>query len=74
MKMVSTTTAEADEAAHSLKLVVALGSATYATLEVPFTLTIAPATCDCTLLDWTYPGPQSLITTVLKETSDTLVI
>ena len=65
---------ENDEATHSLKLIVHLSSTDYPTLEVNFDLVIQPATCDCKLLNWIYPGPQSLITTVLKEVSDTLTI
>jgi hypothetical protein len=57
---------EADEGIHHLKLIVSLSSTTYPTLEVSFDLVIQPATCDCKLLDWVYPAPQSLITTVLK--------
>ena len=73
-KLVSTTVNEADEGTHNLKLVVSLASNTYPNLEIPFTLIIQPATCDCTLLDWIYPTQQSIITTVLKEVSDTLTI
>lgn len=51
-----------------------LGLNTYPTLTVNFDLVIQPAVCDCKLLNWTMPSPQSLITTVKKETSDTLTI
>ena len=57
-----------------MKLVVSLSQNTYPTLVVNFYLVIQPADCDCTLLNWVMPQPQSLITTVKKEVSDTLTI
>lgn len=62
---------------HNFKLVVSLenlGKAAYPTLTVPFTVTITPAICDCTMLTWDVPSPQSLSTTVLVEPSPTLTI
>ena len=73
-KLTSVTNDENDEGVHSLLLRVMLASTDYDVLEVPFTLTISPATCDCRLLDWIMPGPQSVITTVLKDPSDTLAL
>ena len=46
-----------------------LATTDYPTLVIDFDLIINPATCDCKLLNWIYPGIQSLITTVLKEES-----
>lgn len=62
---------------HSFKLIVTLenlGKAAYPKLEVPFTVTITPAICDCTMLTWDVPVAQSLSTTVLVEPSPTLTI
>mgnify|MGYP000881288913 CR=1 FL=1 len=73
-KLVSQTQSEADEGTHELKLIVHLADVSYPTLEVNFDLVISPATCDCKLLDWIMPQPQSLITTVLKEVPDTITI
>ena len=41
---------------------------------MPFVVTISPAICDCTMLTWNVPAPQSLTTTVLVEPSPTLTI
>jgi len=62
---------------HNFKLIVTLenlGKNAYPKLEVPFTVTITPAVCDCTMLSWDAPAPQSLSTTVLVEPSATLTI
>lgn len=59
---------------HNLKLIVRLGSESYHVLEVPFDVTINPATCDCTLLDWVAPADNHLVTTRLKEVPEFLLI
>jgi hypothetical protein len=62
---------------HDFKLIVTLeniGKSAYPTLEVTFRVTITPAICDCTMLTWDAPAPQSLSTTVLVEPSPTLTI
>jgi len=51
-----------------------LADTAYPVLEIDFDLVIQPATCDCKLLNWIYPGAQSIITTVKKEVPDTLTI
>ena len=68
------------EGTHELALYVTMlnyptaSDGAHPTLLSNFDLTITPATCDCTLLDWENPAAQSISTTVLKAVPDTLTI
>ena len=72
-RILSDYTNEDYEGVHNLQLYVTMinypteSDGSHPTLLSDFTLTINPATCDCSLLDWIYPDAQSLTTTVLKE-------
>ena len=73
-KLVATTSDEAQQMDHDLRLTVTLGDAAYPSQYVDFTLTISRAACDCSLLDWLPPEAQHLTTTVLKEESEFITI
>lgn len=79
-RIVSDYTDETYEGTHELALYVTMlnypsaSDGSHPTLLSNFDLTISAATCDCKLLDWTYPAAQSLSTTVLKAVPDALTI
>ena len=73
-KLVATTNNELEEGTYNLKIVISLGDPSYPTQTVLFTLSITPPACDCSLLTWQAPDPQTLTTTVLKAQSDSLTI
>lgn len=63
-----------DVGVHQMRLVVTLPDALYPSLPIDFTVTILTPVCDCTLLEWTPPQPETLSTTVKKIPSDTWTI
>ena len=79
-RIISDYTDETFEGTHSLALYITMlnypieAEGSHPTLLSNFDLTINAATCDCTLLDWVYPAGQTMTTTVLKDTPDTLTI
>ena len=76
-RLTTLTMLESEVGAHNFKLIVTLenlGKNPYPSLTVPFTVTITPAICDCTMLTWNKPSAQTLSTTVLVEPSPTLTI
>jgi hypothetical protein len=80
-KIITDSSTEADVGVHNLKVYITLNNypltsdASHPTdLASDFVITINNATCDCTLLVWDLPAPQSLTTSVKKAVSDTLTI
>ena len=57
-----------------MRLVVSLPDVTYTPLTVDFTVVILTPVCDCTLLEWTAPVPETFSTTVKKIPSDVFTI
>ena len=58
-RLTTNTMLESQVGVHSFKLIVTLenlGKVAYPKLEVPFTVTITPAICDCTMLTWDVPN------------------
>ena len=73
--LVTTTQDEVnDVGAHNMRLVVTLPDALYPTLPVDFVVTIETPVCDCTLLLWDAPTPETFSTTVKKIPSDVFTI
>ena len=80
-RIVSDYSDESYEGTHELALYVTMlnypvadDGTNHPTLLSNFDLTISAATCDCKLLNWIYPEAQSLTTTVLKATPDSITI
>ena len=79
-KIVSDYALEEYEGTHALALYITMVNypveqvGSHPTLLANFNLVITPAVCDCKLLNWIMPTAQTLTTTVLKATSDTITI
>jgi len=57
-----------------MRLVVSLPDVTYPTLVVDFEVEILTPVCDCSLLEWAAPSPETFTTTVKKIPSDVFTI
>jgi hypothetical protein len=79
-RIISDYSDETYEGTHALALYVTMlnypvdSDGSHPTLLSNFNLVISAATCDCSLLDWINPAAQSMTTSVLKATPDTLTI
>lgn len=57
-----------------MRLTVSLPDAIYPSLIVDFEVEILTPVCDCSLLEWTAPSPETFSTTVKKIPSDVFTI